>query len=155
MEILLVLSAFVVYAAPVVLLMSAFGLVAHTVRRLREGGRPRLASPKPFTHLAGITAGGSVLFLLYAQWTYASSFRPDNLCHFAVGGPTRLPDSESVIPLSVVCDGTEIVPIWVNPVFFGLISASLACLTGASLARRALARQAAAVSVSPVSASRS
>ncbi|MDT0318242.1 hypothetical protein [Streptomyces millisiae] len=69
MEILLVFAAFAVYAVPTVLLMSTFGLVAHTVRRLREGGRPRLASPKPFTHLAGITVSGAVLFLLYAQWT--------------------------------------------------------------------------------------
>ncbi|MDT0318241.1 hypothetical protein [Streptomyces millisiae] len=48
-----------------------------------------------------------------------------------------------MIPLSTVCGGVEIVPTWVNPVFFGLITASLACLTGAVLARRALARQAA------------
>ncbi len=128
--------------ALVLLPVCAFLLFLHAVRRLREGGWPRPASPRPFAHIAGMAGSGAVLFAVYADFEYAFRFKDsEDLCMREVGLMVE-PEHESLIPLSAVCSGVQVFPAWVNPVLFGLIGLAAACLVASVLARRALRRRA-------------
>ncbi|MDT0347612.1 hypothetical protein [Streptomyces litchfieldiae] len=118
--------------ALVSLIMCTYGLIAHAIRRLREGGRPRLASPKPLALVSGVSASAAVLLLAYAVWTYATAWfaGPEDTCLRTVGTRVR-PESESILPASLVCDGVELVPSWVNPTVFGLAGLATVTFTAA------------------------
>ncbi|MFR9722650.1 hypothetical protein ACL02R_04645 [Streptomyces sp. MS19] len=108
-------------------------LTAHTVRRLREGGRPRLASPRPLALVCCLSVCAALLFRLYAELEYATSFKdPQDICIFSVGANVR-PQTQTRFPLSTVCQGVEVVPSWVNPTLYALLTPAAVTLTAAVL----------------------
>ncbi|UCM89301.1 hypothetical protein [Streptomyces marincola] len=122
--------------APVFFVLALVGLVAHAVRRLREGGGPRLASPRPWALVSVLSLSTALLVWGYAELTYATSFFPEDVCHAAIGERVR-PEHHSDLPLSTVCGGVEMVPGWVNPVLFGLAGLSAVAAAAVPLSFRA------------------
>ncbi|MFR9722651.1 hypothetical protein ACL02R_04650 [Streptomyces sp. MS19] len=118
------------FPLPIFAAGSLLGLITHAVRRLREGGRPRLASPFPLAMGAVLTACGAGMLRTWAEYEYAYSFRPVHLCANYTDHHGE-PERETTIPLSVVCDGVELIPAWVNPTFFGLLAFAAITMTAA------------------------
>jgi hypothetical protein len=130
---------FVLFALPAALVLAAavIGLVAHAVRRVREGGKPRLASPRPLALGTGPAASSAFLIFSYADLLYSPGLDPDDTCLIRMGFGDY-PDSHSLFPLSTVCSGVELVPAWVNPVVMTLLAlaaVSLAALPFAYVVR--------------------
>ncbi|MFI7277643.1 hypothetical protein [Streptomyces sp. NPDC049879] len=108
-------------------------LTAHTVQRLREGGRPRLASPRPLALVCCLSVCAALLFRVYAEATYATAFLdPEDVCRYSVGANVR-PETQTRFPLSTVCQGVEVVPSWVNPTLYALLTLAAVTLTAAVL----------------------
>lgn len=120
---------FILLALPAVLVLIAtvIGLVRHAVRRLREGGRPRLESPKPLALVTGFAATSAFLIFSHADFLYSPGMYGDKIC-MARMGVRAYPESHSYFPLSTVCSGVEIVPPWVNPAVVALLSLTTAAL---------------------------
>jgi hypothetical protein len=119
--------------SPLVCVVALFGLVAHGIRRLREGGRPRLASPTPLALGSVLSLSAALMVFAYAEATYATSFFPEDVCSLGAG-IRELPEKQTRFPLSTVCGGVELVPAWVNPVILGLIALGVATLAAVPLA---------------------
>ncbi|MFB7457342.1 hypothetical protein [Streptomyces sp. NPDC056188] len=137
---------FVLFALPAALVLAAtvIGLVAHAVRRLREGGRPRLASPRPLALGTGFAATSAFLIFSHADLLYSPGMYGDKTC-MARMGVRDYPDSHSYFPLSTVCGGVEIVPVWINPAVVALLAlaaVTLAALPFAYVVRHSSARPA-------------
>lgn len=110
------------------------------VRARRGGELPQPELPRPprtaarkaawiaaFAYLAG---GALHLYGL----SYMPFLFPEDACYFKAGTKVH-PDRSSVLPVSLVCRGTEIVPWWVNP---GLLVLAVAAV-GATVASVVLA----------------
>ncbi|MFD4377713.1 hypothetical protein [Streptomyces sp. NPDC058486] len=109
------------------------------VRARRElGGLP--APPRPRRTPAKKAAWIAVLAFLLggALHVYGLSYmpflQPEDACWFKAGYMV-VPDSSSALPVSLVCAGEEIVPVWVNP---GLLLLAVTAV-GATVASVALA----------------
>ncbi|MFF5972347.1 hypothetical protein ACFY7C_12595 [Streptomyces sp. NPDC012769] len=122
--------------------------VAEWVRRRRgDGPRPTRTAPSPAKWAAWVAgfallAGGVVhahALLRYMPFLFA-----EDTCWFTVGRKVY-PDSSDALPVSLVCDGMEAVPSWINPTLLGLaVTTVVATAVAVVLARRAwLARRAA------------
>jgi hypothetical protein len=109
-----------------VLIAAVSGLVAHAVRRIREGCAPRLASPRPLGLVSVAALSATVLVFGYAEALYSPGLYGDKTC-LARMGVRAHPQSSGHFPLSTVCSGVEIVPAWVNPALTAM--AVLAVLT--------------------------
>ncbi|MFB7450817.1 hypothetical protein [Streptomyces sp. NPDC056194] len=75
--------------------------------------RPRRSPARKAAWIAGLAylAGGALH--LYGL-SYLPSLFPEDACWFNAGAKVY-PDSSSALPVSLVCQGEEIVPWWVNP----------------------------------------
>ncbi|MEU8884395.1 hypothetical protein [Streptomyces hydrogenans] len=106
------------------------------VRARRENGglppapRPKRTPAKKAAWLAVLAylLGGALH--LYGL-SYMPFLQPEDACWFKAG-LMRDPDSSSALPVSLVCAGEEIVPVWVNP---GLLVLAVTAVgaTGASV----------------------
>ncbi|MFF4601974.1 hypothetical protein ACFY12_04335 [Streptomyces sp. NPDC001339] len=113
--------------AAMVWIAALLGLVRHARQRIREGNRPRLASPKPLMLVFAVSLSAVFLVYSYATGVYSPGLFPDKTCYFRMGART-FPESFSEFPISTICSGVEIVPSWVNPTLFALIAVSAATL---------------------------
>ena len=97
--------------------------------------RPRRTPAKKAAWIAGLAylAGGALH--LYGM-SYLPFLFPEDACWFNAGH-MAVPDSSSVLPVSLVCAGEEIVPWWVNAglLVFG-VAAVGATVTSVILALR-------------------
>ncbi|MFF9341794.1 hypothetical protein ACF1CG_18895 [Streptomyces sp. NPDC014773] len=118
------------------------------VRARRESaGLP--PSPRPRRTPARKAAWMAVLAYLLggALHLYGLSYmpflQPEDACWFKAGH-MAVPDSSSALPVSLVCAGEEIVPVWVNPGLLVLavtaVGATAASVVSAVTARRRGAR---------------
>ncbi|MFI8516737.1 hypothetical protein ACIGEZ_02715 [Streptomyces sp. NPDC085481] len=88
--------------------------------------------------LLALVAGGAVH--AYGL-TYLPFLFPEDACYFNAGNKVT-PDSSSGMPVSLVCDGAEIVPGWVNPLLLALaVTVVAATVASVVLALRARARK--------------
>ncbi|MEU7030603.1 hypothetical protein AB0A60_28435 [Streptomyces sp. NPDC046275] len=117
--------------------------------RARHAGRlPRPPRPRPSpARLAALTAGLALLAggAVHAYGlTYLPTLFPEDACWFNAGAKVT-PDSSGALPVSLVCNGEEIVPGWLNPALLVLGGTGLAAtVTSVVLATRARAQRRAA-----------
>ncbi|MDT0434370.1 MULTISPECIES: hypothetical protein [Streptomyces] len=128
---------FVVLVLPTGLVLAAMvlKLVLHAVRRVREGGRPRLASPRPLALVSGCAAAVALLAYSHADLMYSPGLFPEGTCLLRAGYKVG-PQAHSAFPLSTVCEGVEIVPTWVNPTVTALLALAAVTLLAVPFAHR-------------------
>ncbi|MGW7295068.1 hypothetical protein ACWGIB_22085 [Streptomyces xiamenensis] len=116
--------------APVVLVAAAFGLVVHAVQRAWAAEWPTLASPRALGLVSALALSGTLTLYAYAHMRYMTTFQPQDLCMLRAG-VRGVPDARSDFPLSLVCGGAEVVPVWINPALFVLPVIGLAAMAAA------------------------
>ena len=112
-------------------------------RRADRPGRRPWRRPSPARVAAAIAvlaflAGGAVQ--AYGL-SYMPFLFPEDACWFNAGSKVS-PDSSSALPVSLVCNGEEIVPGWVNPALLVLGVTGIAA-TGTAVVHAVRARRAA------------
>ncbi|SDS03987.1 hypothetical protein [Actinopolymorpha singaporensis] len=107
--------------------------VEHSRTGYRVGDRPALATVSSLGWLAALVSVGTVEAYAYGVLRYSPGLFPDKTCYFTMGA-RAFPDSSGLLPLSTVCRGQEIVPVWFNPLMAALAVASAALLVAAPLA---------------------
>jgi hypothetical protein len=133
------------------LCLVAAGVLAARVVRLvrlsidvsRAGGRPAgdrstadrsgLATVSSLRWLAALVSVGTIEAYAYGALRYSPGLFPDKTCYFTMG-VRAFPDSSHLLPLSTVCRGQEIVPVWFNPLMAALATISVALLVAVSFA---------------------
>ncbi|GGR15284.1 hypothetical protein GCM10010282_04450 [Streptomyces roseolus] len=71
--------------------------------------------------------------------SYLPFLQPEDACWFKAGY-MAVPDSSSALPVSLVCAGEEIVPVWLNP-GLGVLAVTAVGATVASVALAVTARR--------------
>ncbi|MEV5971047.1 hypothetical protein [Streptomyces sp. NPDC051921] len=95
---------------------AGIAVVGWVRRRRGDRHRPVRTAPSPaglaaWTAVLALAAGGAVH--LYGL-SYLPFLFPEDACWFNAGVKAS-PDSSGALPVSLVCDGVEVVPAWLNP----------------------------------------
>ena len=121
---------------PVTCLLAAGVLIVRFVRLLHRGSEGGdLGTPSSLRWLAVLVSVGTVEAYAYGVLLYTPGLFPDKTCYFRMGSRT-FPESSDLVPLSTLCGGQEIVPVWFNPLMAGLAVASVALWVSFAYARR-------------------
>lgn len=129
---------------PATCLLAAGVLATRSVRGLRGrvDARRGLATASSLGWFTALVSVGTVEAYAYGALRYSPGLFPDKTCYFNMGA-RAFPDSSGLLPLSTVCRGQEIVPVWFNPLMAALAVASVALLVAVPFAyarrRRAIA----------------
>lgn len=129
----MVFVAVLLWVSPVIFAMSVLTVVVQLARWLLPGGLPRSPSAKPLWFGAVPAWSGAGTLYVHAVGTYAGGFLfPDSVCLLELG-TDEPPQSRRHFPLGVVCQGTEMVPGWVNPALYALLVLGVVSLTAAAV----------------------
>lgn len=119
---------------PATCLLAVVVLATRVVRLLRHRCDLRsLATASSLGWLAALVSVGTVEAYAFGALKYSPGLFPDKTCYFNMGA-RAFPDSSSLLPLSMVCRGQEIVPVWFNPLMATLAVASVALLVAVPFA---------------------
>ncbi|MET9022588.1 hypothetical protein ABZV93_21670 [Actinopolymorpha sp. NPDC004070] len=95
--------------------------------------RPGLAAASSLGWLATLVSVGTIEAYTFGALRYSPGLFPDKTCYFTMGARV-FPDSSELLPLSTVCRGQEIVPVWFNPLMAVLAVVSVALLVAVPFA---------------------